>query len=111
MDDKIGILDPEGINNNPLTGEKYSDNYKKLAKFWSNLPAYKRVDEIIKTIHNNQVVVITSDTGTGKSVLIPKFALHVYNYKKNVVMTLPKTIITEANAEYGAETLDVKLGD
>ncbi len=35
--DKIGILDPEGNNPNPLlTGanNSFSDNYKKLAKFW-----------------------------------------------------------------------------
>ena len=33
--DNIGILDPEGINLNPLNGQKYSDEYKKLAQKWS----------------------------------------------------------------------------
>ena len=33
----IGIFDPQGINNNPFTNKSYSDEYKLLAQFWSNL--------------------------------------------------------------------------
>ena len=42
--------------------------------------------------------------------MIPKYALHTLNYKKKVVVTLPKKIITKKSAEYAAATLDVKLG-
>ena len=42
MSDQIGILDPNGINNNPLTNKPYTEKYKKLATFWSNLPVYKQ---------------------------------------------------------------------
>ena len=37
---KIVILDPDGINPNPLTGEPYSEEYKELAKKWRNFPMY-----------------------------------------------------------------------
>ena len=37
---KIGILDPGGINPNPLTGQQYSRNIKDLGKIWSTYPTY-----------------------------------------------------------------------
>jgi acetoin utilization deacetylase AcuC-like enzyme len=42
-----GIFDPEGKNINPLNNLPYSDEYKNLSKMWSNLPAYKKRDEIV----------------------------------------------------------------
>jgi pre-mRNA-splicing factor ATP-dependent RNA helicase DHX15/PRP43 len=50
-------------------------------------------------------------TGSGKSVIGPKAALHAVDYKGRVVMTLPKKIITKKAAEFGAKTLDVQLGE
>jgi pre-mRNA-splicing factor ATP-dependent RNA helicase DHX15/PRP43 len=79
IDYTIGIFDPEGINLNPLNGLKYSHTYKNLAKFWSGLPAYKMGKQIVETIKTNDVILIESYTGSGKSVLIPKFALHSLN--------------------------------
>lgn len=111
MSENIGILDIEGKNNNPLTGKPYSDKYKELAKFWSKLPVYSRAKEIINDIKENQVILIVAETGSGKSVLIPKFALHAYDYNAKIAMTLPKQIVTAAAGEFGAATLDVKLGE
>lgn len=107
----IGILDPEGKNLNPLTGEPYSETYKELAKIWSNFPTYQRANEIIKDIVNNQILLVISATGSGKTVLIPKFVLHILNYQGRVGVTLPKQIITKSTAEFSAKTLDVKLGE
>lgn len=108
---KTGIFDPEGKNKNPLNNLKYSDNYKVLAKMWSNLPAYKKKDEIVDDIKNNDVVLIKSETGSGKSVLIPKFAIHSLDYTGMTVMTLPKKIITQTTAEFAAKTLDTDIGE
>lgn len=107
----IGILDPEGNNINPLSNTPYSDDYKKLAKVWSKFPTYLKANEIIDTIKDNQVILITSDTGSGKTVLVPKFALHVLNYNRKIIITLPKKIITKSAAEFAAKTLDVELGN
>ncbi len=54
----IGIFDPEGKNPNPLNGEPYSDEYKNLAKFWSNIPAYKMAKQIVQSIKKNDVVLV-----------------------------------------------------
>jgi pre-mRNA-splicing factor ATP-dependent RNA helicase DHX15/PRP43 len=106
-----GILDPEGINLNPLTDKIYSEQYKEFAKKWSKLPAYNKRDEIIDLLKENQIILIISSTGSGKTVLLPKFLLHIYNYKGRIAITLPKQIIAKSAAEYAAITLDVKLGE
>lgn len=106
----IGILDPEGNELNPLTEQPYSDQYKNLAKKWSKLPAYQHSDKIISLIDKNKVILIISSTGSGKTVLLPKFALHNLDYKGHIVVTMPKQMIVKAAAEYAAATLDVTLG-
>jgi HrpA-like RNA helicase len=108
--EKIGILDIKGENTNPLTDNNYSDEYKQLAKIWSKYPAYEHAEQIIKSIKDNQVLLITSGTGSGKTVLMPKFCLHVLNYKSKIAVTLPKQIIAKSAAEFAAKTLDVELG-
>jgi len=107
----IGILDPEGKNDNPLTNTPYSQNYKDLAKKWSILPAYKHIKDIIKKVEQNQVILVVSTTGSGKTVLLPKIVLHTLNYNGKIAITLPKQIITKTAAEYASATLDVKLGE
>lgn len=106
----IGILDPLGKHPNPLTQEKYGDAYKDLAKKWSALPTYDKRHEILKLIDENRVILIRSGTGSGKSVLVPKLALHYYDYKEKLAMTLPKQVIAKTAAEYAAATMDVPLG-
>jgi len=107
----IGILDPLGENLNPLNDKSYSEQYKELSKKWSKLPAYKKAEDIIENIKSHQVILIISSTGSGKSVLIPKFVLHTLNYKGKIAMTLPKQITAKSAAEYAARTLDVELGE
>lgn len=106
----IGILDPAGINLNPFTNEPYSDTYKELAKKWSKFPAYEKAHEIIDAIKSNQIILITSGTGSGKTVLLPKFVLHTFDYKGKIAVTLPKQMITQSSAEFASKTLDVQLG-
>jgi hypothetical protein len=106
-----GIFDPNGININPLNGKPYSDTYKEYAKKWSKFPAYEKADDIINSIDNNQITFIISGTGSGKTVLIPKFALHYTQYKGKIGITLPKRVVTLSAANYAAQTLDVELGN
>lgn len=104
------LLNAKGLNTNPLTGKPYSDEYKTLAKFWSKLPAYDHAREIIQILKENQVTLVRSSTGSGKTLLIPKFMLHVYDYKGKIAVTLPKQIITKSAAEFSARISDIKVG-
>ena len=121
---EIGILDPQALQLNPLTGEVYEDiyynssknandnnpTYKYLSGLWSNYPMYTKRIETIKAIYENQVVLVISGTGSGKTVLTPKFALHALNYQGRIAITNPKRIPSKENAIYAAKTLGVKLG-
>ena len=109
--DKIGILDPLGKYKNPLTGESYTDRYRELGKVWSKLPAYENPKKIINDIRDNSVILVVSGTGSGKTVLFPKYVLHALNYKGKIAVTLPKQMIAKSAAEFSADTLDVKIGE
>jgi HrpA-like RNA helicase len=111
LNNNRGILDPEGKNLNPLNDKPYSEKYKSLAEVWSKFPAYNNPKDIIKKIDENQVILVVSGTGSGKTVLIPKYALHQTNYKGHIMVSLPKQIIAQSAAEFASLTLDVNLGE
>ena len=70
------ILDTEAKNVNFLTNKPYSHEYIELAKKWSKLPMYTNknsVKQFFELIHDRQVILIVSGTGSGKTVLVPKF--------------------------------------
>lgn len=110
---EVGILDPYGKNPNPLTGEPYSDRYREVAtgpKGWIHMPFYEKRYEAIKTFKEYQVTLLVSGTGSGKTVLAPKFMLHALDYKGKIAITNPKKIPTESSAHFAAVTLDVEIG-
>nr|WBF70613.1 hypothetical protein [Megavirus caiporensis] len=110
FNDKIGILDPKGLKSNPLSDQAYSDNYKKLGKVWSSFAAFDKAKNILESIDKNQLIFIISEPGTGKTVLLPKLALHYNNYSGRIAITLPKRIVALSAATFSAKTLDVPLG-
>ena len=122
-----GIYDPNGIYNNPLTNEPYKNiyaneireikgemlpcTYANFAKIWSKLIVYENRDLLIETITKNQIILAKAGTGVGKTVLIPRIALHALNYKEKVICTVPKRLLAYKNASFIAECMDVKLGE
>jgi pre-mRNA-splicing factor ATP-dependent RNA helicase DHX15/PRP43 len=111
INNNIGILDPDGLNPNPLTNLPYSDLYKELSKKWREFPAYDSAMDTIQDIIDNQVLLVISGTGSGKTVLFPKYTLHALDYKGKIGITLPKQIVAKSAAEFAAKTLDVELGE
>lgn len=108
---KTGILDPQGRNPNPLTHKEFSESYKSLAKVWSKFPAYEDAENIIEQIRTHNVILVVSGTGSGKTVLFPKYVLHAFDYDAKIAITLPKQLITKSAAQFAADTLDVVVGD
>lgn len=109
-------LDSKGKHLNFLNNEEYSKEYKELAKKWSTLPIYKEsnIKKIFDLIDKKQVILLTSGTGSGKTVIMPKLLMRYVMTKGltgKVATTNPKIITTQNNAIYAAQTLDVKLGD
>lgn len=46
FNDKIGVLDPNGENINPMNNQPFSQQYKDLAKIWSSYPSYAKADDV-----------------------------------------------------------------
>lgn len=123
----IGIYDPQGLNINPLTMKPYQNlyassktsidgeivpkTYTNISKIWTRLLVYLNKDTILTSIKNNQVTLAKAGTGVGKTVLIPKIAMHVFDYNEKVICTIPKRVITRSIAEFSAQCLDVKVGE
>ena len=124
-----GLYDPNGLLNNPLTNEPYKNlyanetisrnngselvpkTYANLSNKLSTLKVYENKDIIIDTILQNQIILATASTGVGKTVLVPRIALHTFNYKQKVLCTIPKQLATQRAAQYVAQCMDVKIGE
>ena len=125
MDKKFNyndVLNATGQGKNFLNNKVYSEKYKELAQYWSKLPLYTNNNDIktfFNLLHTKQIILLISGTGSGKSVLIPKYLLKYYNVMhkqddsehKLIAITSPKQLTTYSMAEYSAKTLDVKLGE
>ena len=117
----IGVLDPDGLMPNPLTGEDYQNlyvddpkvgrTYSENSKYWRNLGVLKRSTELLKLIHDNQVIIAMSGTGTGKTVIFPKLALHAVGYNNRVICTIPKQVPAKGAGEWAAICMDVRVGE
>jgi pre-mRNA-splicing factor ATP-dependent RNA helicase DHX15/PRP43 len=62
--------------------------------------------------HREQVIVLSSDTGTGKTTQIPQFILfdEWNNGGQKIVCTQPRKLAAASAAKRVAQELDVKLG-
>jgi pre-mRNA-splicing factor ATP-dependent RNA helicase DHX15/PRP43 len=110
------ILDSKAVKNNYINNKSYSDNYKESTKLWNYLPMYSNIDYVKKffnTYHECNAILIISATGSGKTVIVPKFVLK-YNITSNIngiiAVTNPKTLTTLNNAQFSSKIADVELG-
>lgn len=62
-----------------------STRYKKMKESRTKLPAWSQVDGILQTIHENQVTIITGETGCGKSTQV--FVLEQI-FEKSIIIHL-----------------------
>ncbi len=128
----IGLYDPYGENINPFTlkpyenlyqnkieryragplkGQEYPQTYTNFAYIWSSIVIYKKLDELINKIRDNQVLLMSSGTGSGKTLLTPRAAMQAFNYQKKVIVTIPKKFICFDAARTAALASDVRLGN
>nr|XP_055030353.1 ATP-dependent DNA/RNA helicase DHX36 [Misgurnus anguillicaudatus] len=98
--------------------QKKRDNhrYKDMLKFREKLPSYGMREELVRLIGANQVLVISGETGCGKTTQVTQFILDDYIQKGmgslcRVVCTQPRRISAISVAERVAAERAEAVGD
>ncbi|CAB1110716.1 unnamed protein product [Ectocarpus sp. CCAP 1310/34] len=78
-------------------GKRMMDKRREMMAQRRNLPAYLQREDIVKTIRDNQVVVLSGETGCGKTTQVPQFVLDDLidqgeGGKCNIICTQPRRI-------------------
>ncbi|KAL0463523.1 UNVERIFIED_CONTAM: DExH-box ATP-dependent RNA helicase DExH5, mitochondrial [Sesamum latifolium] len=89
---------------------------RKMMDFRCSLPAYKEKDTILNAISQNQVVIISGETGCGKTTQIPQFILEseidsMHGAMCNIICTQPRRISAMSVSERIATERGENLGE
>lgn len=97
---------------NPLTNKPYSKQYYEIKKIVDNLPASSPAikKDLKKVLDKYSLVLLTADTGAGKSTSIVAQIAEYFKFQKVVVCTQPRKIPAKTTAEFMSKILDVELG-
>jgi len=113
IEDKEEEIRLERKNNwNPITFERYSDRYYKLQEKVKLLPVSqeKVKQDIFNILNDTNIMLITADTGAGKTSQIPKMIWEYLNYNETVLCTQPRTLTTAEMAKRVSAEMDLELG-
>lgn len=84
-----------------------------LFNFRNSLTIMTKRDEILKTLMNNQVVIVSGETGCGKTTQVPQFILEHCQQKNQtcrIICTQPRRLSAVSVAERVAFERDEKIG-
>ncbi|XP_024023595.1 DExH-box ATP-dependent RNA helicase DExH3 isoform X1 [Morus notabilis] len=89
---------------------------QKMLELRKSLPAYKSRDALLKTISENQVVVVSGETGCGKTTQLPQYILEseieaARGASCNIICTQPRRISAIAVSERVAAERGEALGE
>ncbi|XP_068342386.1 DExH-box ATP-dependent RNA helicase DExH1 isoform X1 [Pyrus communis] len=76
---------------------KVSNSLKAMQSFREKLPAFKMKSEFLKAVSENQVLVVSGETGCGKTTQLPQFILEneisrLHGADCNIICTQPRRI-------------------
>ncbi|XWS60984.1 hypothetical protein CRYUN_Cryun07bG0086300 [Craigia yunnanensis] len=89
---------------------------QKMLEFRRSLPAYKERDALLNAISQNQVVVVSGETGCGKTTQLPQYILEseieaVHGASCSIICTQPRRISAMSVSERVAAERGEKLGE
>lgn len=93
-----------------------SEEGQKMQDFRRSLPAYKEREMLLRTISENQVVVVSGETGCGKTTQLPQYILEseieaAHGASCSIICTQPRRISAMAVAERVAAERGETLGE
>ncbi len=102
---------------NPVSGKPYSDRYYELKEKNDKMPMNQpdNIDNLNRLLDTNQVIVLSSATGSGKTTTINQ---HMLNYLRLIhgprvrcIITQPRRAAASEIPDYVAKLMDVTLGE
>ncbi|KAF7539365.1 hypothetical protein G7Z17_g12431 [Cylindrodendrum hubeiense] len=101
----------EDGNSHPLRAGLHTSRYFEILKTRRQLPVSGSRQSFLDVYHQNQVVVLSGDTGSGKSTQIPQFVFFdEYASGKVIACTQPRRLAVTTVARRVATEMDVPLG-
>lgn len=108
---KVGQLKKSRAKEEKETGEIYRNLPARL-ELAENLPVSERAEEIREAIKNNQIVIVSGETGSGKTTQLPKICLQLGRGQKGLIgHTQPRRIAAVSIAKRIAEETGTKVGE
>lgn len=102
----------EDAAKNPLTGNAWPGNHASILEARRRLPVYGRYQETLDKYHQSQVVILSGETGSGKSTQVPQLlAYDEYAGGLQIACTQPRRIAASSLAARVAEEMGVNLGE
>ncbi|KXJ91461.1 P-loop containing nucleoside triphosphate hydrolase protein [Microdochium bolleyi] len=90
----------------------YTAEYHSLRPLRQQLPIYSKHQEFLDAYHSSQVLILSSDTGSGKTTQIPQFVFwDDFDDKGLIACTQPRSLAASSVAARVASEMDVGLGD
>ncbi|KAL8056715.1 hypothetical protein ABFX02_04G137100 [Erythranthe guttata] len=95
---------------------KESPEGQKMLEFRKSLPSYKERDALLHAVSQNQVVVVSGETGCGKTTQLPQYILEseieaAQGAECSIICTQPRRISAISVAERVAAERGEKIGE
>lgn len=105
----------QGLENaaqNPLTGNAWPHGHDSILQGRRRLPVYGRYQEILDKYHQSQVMILSSETGSGKSTQVPQLLVHdEYASGLQIACTQPRRVAASTLASRVSHEMGVVLGE
>ncbi|XP_037783105.1 ATP-dependent DNA/RNA helicase DHX36-like isoform X1 [Penaeus monodon] len=116
--DQMGLVRKEAVDEKlyeDMMQQQNCPKYQKMLEVRKKLPSYKMRDEIVDTVRDNQVVVISGETGCGKTTQVAQFLLEDavadgQGSTCSIVCTQPRRISAISVAQRVADERGENLG-
>ncbi|KAK9781718.1 putative RNA helicase [Seiridium cardinale] len=97
---------------NPVSGQPFSSRYYGLLEGCRKLPVAQHRGEPLDMYHANQVMVVVSEAGSGKTTQLAQYVLYdEIEGEKQIAVTQPRRSAARSSAEPVALEADVELDE